>query len=1029
MIVQKINTISEEYSIEKFDEFAELLHDRLHAVLFHFEEMEGKFTLFTNLLDRSKHKISNGIRDLVYAGTNAQRRILEEYKEEDDDKRNKSRDSNWAFLRENTLSEDMEDLATYKVYDKFINGGLTLDFCSDFGYLKEYFEVDSNPFQTHERAILGDYFNISKDSGDAYVSIPIIAFGTIDGVVHIVFSPIDEHIFRSPKTIRRIIKQFTSEYEGMLLDWDVAYNNREKQSEIKNIQRKFDEEYVRNHPILKQLKLFKYYQISDNYLNKRVDISDTIPDILKAQKKKIMDQHRQNAIITILIDSFAHNISTHSMTTLTWWYKEWSDLINALKTNDHEIIKKYRNSDTQNPLIQYYKNNTKTPLAREMYPFLRFLSEKATFWNAITRRTNFTGQTLSLYQILWNDFINNPLYLGTIANTENVNKIHFKISFYKEEKEIDKFLNKKIKKISKNGKCINGIIATVDLNRINANKAQNKDEVESVFVHKGEAYDILKDELSNCLTFFPGGLIGKHSFLTILENEIRNIKHFKGKVREQIKEDGLILHISIHERPVNPKRPSAQNELYKIGVWLEHPSKITMYAIEDRHKKLYSDIITGEEDKYRPKLGGTFQDKICAAMLFNNHFINVEKQVTKKDKLYYPWIKSAVSLLSKNTKNEIIDFEISSRKYHHFKEEFQERYKAFNGEQDVYFKKYFHLWKGGTVFKLQEKINFSWDNLIRYKFILTSKKDGTLKAELINNGIIRIVEADEINFSTITLSEVYQKWLNIWLKQQKNYSINFIEGNTLVGKILYDYEQESIEFQKKSELGESQTVNNSKNSEVGNIDIRVEHGGRLSLEPHIGNYRSYGVLLRKFFKSSNIATAKKINPVDLYELFESIITKICIFDDRVISRLPQEKIEKFYSPVLGCDFYREDKIKWNQIKKDGFNKFHCLVIHLTFIENMEDEHGIKYGEERIHDFIANEILPNIKLRTVKNNFKIVITTGRGRDEWWEQIKKSKYAGLVTFRPIESILDAIEDAIQINDDIDLKYNLMKILLGS
>lgn len=51
-------------------------------------------------------------------------------------------------------------------------------------------------------------------------------------------------------------------------------------------------------------------------------------------------------------------------------------------------------------------------------------------------------------------------------------------------------------------------------------------------------------------------------------------------------------------------------------------------------------------------------------------------------------------------------------------------------------------------------------------------------------------------------------------------------------------------------------------------------------------------------------------------------------------------------------------------------------------------------------------------------------------QWWETIKANpEYARFTTFRPIESILSAMEDAMQVADDFDLKFNLTKLLFGS
>jgi len=43
--------------------------------------------------------------------------------------------------------------------------------------------------------------------------------------------------------------------------------------------------------------------------------------------------------------------------------------------------------------------------------------QKGAFWSGIARDNNFGGESATAFDVLWNDFINNPLYLGTIAKS------------------------------------------------------------------------------------------------------------------------------------------------------------------------------------------------------------------------------------------------------------------------------------------------------------------------------------------------------------------------------------------------------------------------------------------------------------------------------------------------------------------------------------------------------------------------------------------------------------------------------------
>ncbi len=64
---------------------------------------------------------------------------------------------------------------------------------------------------------------------------------------------------------------------------------------------------------------------------------------------------------------------------------------------------------------------------------------------------------------------------------------------------------------------------------------------------------------------------------------------------------------------------------------------------------------------------------------------------------------------------------------------------------------------------------------------------------------------------------------------------------------------------------------------------------------------------------------------------------------------------------------------------------------------------------------------------------LVITTGRGRTKWWVRLMENEtyrpYRRFTMFRPVESIISVIEDAISRKDDIELKYNIVKTMFGS
>ena len=65
-----------------------------------------------------------------------------------------------------------------------------------------------------------------------------------------------------------------------------------------------------------------------------------------------------------------------------------------------------------------------------MTQLLRFLTEKGAYWSGVARDANVGGKVSSLYSVLWYDFINNPFFVGTIAKTEDILKIHIRIILY-----------------------------------------------------------------------------------------------------------------------------------------------------------------------------------------------------------------------------------------------------------------------------------------------------------------------------------------------------------------------------------------------------------------------------------------------------------------------------------------------------------------------------------------------------------------------------------------------------------------------
>lgn len=1033
--------------ITRFKAFSDTYHDRLHALLFHIEEIEEKFTLITNLIDKSKEILRLGKERLIYVGADTQKFILEQSmhnserqlipKEEKDKLK-----PHWDYLKNHEIKPDMEQVETFKLLSRFRSGELKLDDVKCVP-LQEYFKNINNPFQEHEQAILQLYFKIERYY---YISIPVVTFGSIDGVVHIIFSDKNLDFFSVSKNVKRIVKLCTNIYEATLLDWDVAYENALGKSDIEyeRLPAKFHKDVS---PIIKELNLETYYRISMPYYKTRIEIIKAIPT-------KLHDQHRLNAIISILVDSFSHNISTHTMTALSWWLRERFEYVMAKykgeeaqdateRSRYRKVAERYDKVELNNPLVQFSQRFPILSISNEMSILFRFLSEKATFWNAITRTTNFTGQSFNLFDIFWDNFIANSLYLGTIASSENIKKIKIYFTIFKKEERTGEGELHVKKYVEQNEKDIylNGLFATINFQDFY--KYRTIDDIDfsednpSVFIEHGDLYQSFKQKLSNMKAFFPGGVVGKHALLTIIENEIRNIKHYKGEQLRGIQKEGLSLNISVHpvfihpEDPYNKNRTWADCELYKVGVWIKHPNQIDIKTIEYRMGKLYEKIIT--DDTYRPKFGGTYQDKICAAMLINNSFTSVSWDKGPIAKRYAPWIKSALSLEVEQREEIINDFEISGRKFKRFKDRMKDLYHKFinyvKGETDVrvHYKKYFHVWRTKAINYSSPKQDYDWENKLRFKFSVVEKDDKEEGLKLKGEGLIRVIPSGK-KYSTE--SEVYKDWLRIWQKSEEATAVEFREGNSPIARIIYkDGEIQFFNAQniKKKDRDKDNYLEYKKMKDK--VILTVEHGGNFSLRPEICNYRSYGKLRQELLVGKSLARLETPSLELLYEFYEVLSTKICVFDDRIANRLDEKKRKAFYGAKLKCDIFTENEVDWKRQQGMGFLNYHILVIHLSFIENMLDSKNKRYTEANILKFVEEQIFSSAIPNEIPPNFIIVVTTGRARSEWWDKIKSTEHIRYITFRPIESLLAAVEDGLQIQDDMEVKYNLIKVLLNS
>ena len=820
------------------------------------------------------------------------------------------------------------------------------------------------------------------------------------------------------RNISSLIKSCSKIYEQLIIDWDAVEDNIDKKSLIPDIDLMISSDYFFwENPILKELKYLEHYKRIKEYLKTRKKQNNDI-------EEKIKTEYRRVAIMAILIDSFAHNMSAHSLTALNWWFKRRAKIIDKVD----QLKETGQNLEDNKDIPAMFL--TSHPLSSSIQPMIKFLLEKGAFWTSLNREHNFGGISNNLYDVLWHNFICNPLYLGSIAFSEGIKKVNINVTIIEKSEIAENFGFERPKTIKKSddGILLDGDLATIDLDHIyNPNeKAEETEQLHSEFVRLGSKHKVLKKELQQCNVFFPGGIAGYHAFFTILENEIRNVKHYNADALKAMKDEGLTLNISLEKAYL--KGEAIPGRLYRIGVWLKYPLEVDYKLLTGRLESLSSDIINTNN---KPKLGGIYQDKVCAAMLFNNNFLSAENKETDKDKNYYPWVKSGYGEILHNDIAKYTDWEVSWRRFSDGDDtDNRQNYieKAFENGKIGYIKKFLHLWKGEFVKYIDEATDLGWENINRFKFITTPKENNEdVIKKVRDKDIIRIIQGHE----DCTEIEAYQLWFEKWFGKNEM-AVDFYIDNQNVGQIIAN--EEGVSYYNVDDLrGDIYKAKANKYSEYETFEMDFVHGKGKKIggneEKETYYYRSHGIFFVKFCGGlkPEYATMRSLLAA---ELLETINTKICIFDNRIANRVPTI-YKKFYDKNWGLSIFEEEQSEWNRMRDNGFDKFHFLVVHLSFIEAFKDKHGQKkYSEKNIETFIENEILINSTIKEkAGENFILVITTGRGRSEWWENIKSTKHTKFVTFRPVEALIEAVESGISIGDDIEVKYNLTKVLFGS
>jgi len=659
----------------------------------------------------------------------------------------------------------------------------------------------------------------------------------------------------------------------------------------------------------------------------------------------------KTAIISILVDSFAHNIAAHSLSAIVWLLKQREEN-NGSKTD--------------------------TPMEGNA-SYSQYLCSKAAFWSGVTRDFECGGEIRTWHEVL-KDFAENPLFLGTIAHSEQINRVTIMVGYGGKSSE------QKTKKF-----------CTIDIGSLFS--GEMKDAASFVTWHNEGCFEELcNDEWK---LFLPNGIVGQQALYTIFENTIRNIKHVENL--EERKEKGIEFNIFIE---------SVDNKHFDTTIWLGNKSKIIEEkkdeegkVVENENGKVEKDGVDKRirdllekpivSENGSPRMGGNSQDKICASMLYNNVFSEADVNDRTNPKRTYPWI--------------------------HVKRDPE------NSQELGFIKRSFYVWKGadaveimpddnpdaeevikpGSNLENKKKIvkikvsDLKNENPARFKFVIAPESES---GELAEKGIVRIM--DESKCSGYDLESLYKAWNKKWIK---------CDNTIYVGKAAAVYFKVSNEKQwMVVDISKKQLLFSKLENEVHKVPFTHGANEKVSKSETLER-RSHGILKKFIPDLSKNKDAKFVVKNNQDEFIETLLTNIEIYDNRIFNRVDSCGKKDIFANMLFLNINDEKMGKTEFIEKAKESKANFFIIHLSYIESMN------FSEKDISDFI--------KMCGMSLNYKtkLVITTGRGRGEWHNHLDEYKLH--VLFKPIDSLLAAVEDGLMLNDDFQVKYNLVKVLFGS
>ena len=1126
----------------------------------------------------------------LYPGENG--RIYAQYRFSDEQKRIKKLGDETAFLEGYKLYMDEHrdrDFTIHKVFHNFS----TLDPEDEEGFLREKFlETFFDPkmigqaekdftkaehtiknFLNAENFLMGNLVEGYEPESCAFMPLPIVCRGDLVGIIYYIYDKKksrakNQEGLNLKQYFRLLILHATQAYETI---WQYAdfnlYTNKSKEP-LKNYQEIFQDvgvdfysfgsppssfrKIITANGFLMNLGYDDYYR---RFARSLIQVNETLSKANNARVK--------SAIISIIVDSFAHNIGAHSLVALKWWFENRAKIagkkfkfnkypltelgpseINAellahfaSKREFYSIFQGSHNSFDPKKVslldvIRFmpeelesnmlcFRNRTgqetivrfPIPIAHSEYHFFNYLRDKSAFWSGVTRDAMFSGQVKSWIDLL-REFLNNTLFLGTITHSEGINRIRVYLEL-----------------IDAEGKIIEGgEYVEVNLEIIRKEKA---DEIEDAlrpepnpsskektrvysdyaFLREGENYSNLRSALEKLGgVFLPNGVIGQHALYTIWENTLRNIKHYKWKLKD-IQKTGILFYISIQEQGFLKREKyeygyTEEKKLFKVGAWLHHPQYLLNeegVRVNEESEKFHQkgSIIHAHTQQLRQRivnefgqaqLGGSSQDKVCAAMLMNNSFLSIDLMDAKLVKRHYfpyifassePYVEAEQrvkgfqlqdTFLHKIYRKDLANADPKKRR-RAYKEAVIEHIEAAEAHPLGTIKKFFHLWKGESC-KLTsidfEQIN---ENLSRFNIVAVNSQKGVpfegdqdknLQDEpqsalyrLRNQGITRVVEADEdiLNMKDKARQAdlAQEKWLGRWIGeagQKIGLKIQKPGANEHepLGVIYLQQEKGKQEVRKwkLTYLNRKQYNSTDQLPEeelAGFAKLNLAHGMDHQMRADYCRIRTHGSFMQDIYRDydfdsddpygkPNMAKAKFPYLAKPAKLFETLLTHITIFDNRIHERLPKTQSLSInpFKDQLRLNIYPEDTNLFFK-KRDQFltQKGHFLIMHLSFLESIPVKKNINvtYKESQVKEFYHEELAKYYRQgisssqSPLGDRFHLVIASGRGRGSWFEAVKHPQ----ITFRPIEALVGAVEDGLMLKDDFQVKYNLCNVLFGS